>query len=169
MFYPIFVSPLSRRGIGKCAVRHVKHIGREKQSPILFSGCGIKRNKDAFCSFSQFSQRSQSGAEACCKQNMTLPITSKYSTNCMQMESSSDGCRDHLAAGGCDACWSKCGERRREKKAEATKKKRRRWSHQKRSHAERRVDRSSTKARLPSKWWEKSDAACCRRKFRPIQ
>lgn len=29
---------------------------------------------------------------------MTLPITSKHSTNCMQMESRSDGCRCHLAA-----------------------------------------------------------------------
>lgn len=44
------------------------------------------------------SLRSQISTEACCEQNMTLPITSEYSTNCMQMESRSDGCREHLAA-----------------------------------------------------------------------
>lgn len=78
----------------------MKHIARGKQSSIIFSSCDIKKNKEAFCSFlsPEFSLRSQISAEACCKQNMTLPITSEYSTSCMQMESRSDGCREHLAA-----------------------------------------------------------------------
>lgn len=46
----------------------------------------------------EFSLRSQSSAEARCKQNMTPPITSKYGRNCVQMEWRSDGCRHHLAA-----------------------------------------------------------------------
>lgn len=59
-----------------------------------------RRTKKLFASFlsPEFSLRSQISAEACCKQNMTLPITSEYSTNCMQMDSRSDGCREHLAA-----------------------------------------------------------------------
>lgn len=87
-----------------------------------------------FAAFSspELSQRSQSNAKTCCKQHMTLPITSEYSANRVQMESRSDGCRDHLATSASVLAWradQSVASGRKKKKERAEAMKLRRWRH----------------------------------------